>query len=36
MQIAIIWGEPETSYIRRFIDRINKVGTVFCLKNNGA
>ena len=27
MQIPIIWGEPETSYIRRFMDGIDKVVT---------
>ena len=27
MQIPIIWGEPETSYIRRFMDGVNKVVT---------
>ena len=27
MQTPIIWGEPETSYIRRFMDGIDKVVT---------
>src|SRR3989337_4410779 len=27
MQIPIIWGEPETSYIRRFMDGVSKVVT---------
>jgi hypothetical protein len=27
MQTPIIWGEPETSYIRRFMEGVNKVVT---------
>ena len=27
MQIPIIWEEPETSYIRRFMDGVDKVVT---------
>ena len=27
MQTPIIWGEPETSYIRRFMDGVDKVVT---------
>ena len=27
MQTPIIWGGPETSYIRRFMDGVNKVVT---------
>ena len=27
MQTPIIWEEPETSYIRRFMDGVNKVVT---------
>ena len=27
MQTPIIWGEPETSYVRRFMDGVDKVVT---------